>query len=323
MTIELQMDESISSHSHQRPPVPGMEKDFTMDNSSKQIKMSSIALLGCGSGRTAAQQRTATDCGSEQFAMAGHSGRRVSSSDRSKSGSTSSDHRTSQFNGLRESTLLRASSSDRSGSDSTPPCLRWAESLSFLLEDSDGVRLFKQYLDTEHNTALLDFWFACSGLQMVSENDQHKVENLVKLIFKKYVKANQLNLKSDIRKRVVDKLKGGSAHIDCNIYEEAKQHVEDILKSDMYPLFLKSDVYLQYVQAYSDSPKTSSSSVSSTRPMSAAALPTLPEEEELRQEDIVGSGPIALSLTSNNLAATIGSRSNNKEGCVLKIRIRQ
>ena len=151
---------------------------------------------------------------------------------------------------------------------------------------------------------------------MVSDSD---LNNLVKLIFKRYIKGNQLNLKADIRKRIVDRLKGGSAHVDRTILEEAKQDVENAMNNDMYPLFLKSDIYLQYVQSYNESPKTSSS-VSSTRPMSSAALPTLPEEEELRQEDILSPEPVALSLTSNNLAATIGARSNHatsSEGFVL------
>jgi hypothetical protein len=42
----------------------------------------------------------------------------------------------------------------------TPPlwCFRWAENLSNLLSDPDGVELYKNYLKTENVGELLDFW---------------------------------------------------------------------------------------------------------------------------------------------------------------------
>jgi hypothetical protein len=35
---------------------------------------------------------------------------------------------------------------------------RWAENLSNLLSDPDGVELYKNYLKTENVGELLDFW---------------------------------------------------------------------------------------------------------------------------------------------------------------------
>ena len=56
----------------------------------------------------------------------------------------------------------------------TPPSYRrWAQSLRALLQDSEGVSVFKQFLDFElaggAASNSLDFWFACNGLKLVSE----------------------------------------------------------------------------------------------------------------------------------------------------------
>ena len=68
--------------------------------------------------------------------------------------------------------------------DGTPPYSKWAESLRHLLEDSEGVKLFKKFLDTENCSNTLDFWFACQGIKLVSPSDTVKVSNLVRLIYK-------------------------------------------------------------------------------------------------------------------------------------------
>lgn len=67
---------------------------------------------------------------------------------------------------------------------SPPPCLRWAQSLHRLLEDSDGVELFRRYLQSEGKTHsdALDFWFACEGLRKQCEPE--RVQQLVKVIYK-------------------------------------------------------------------------------------------------------------------------------------------
>lgn len=74
---------------------------------------------------------------------------------------------------------------NRSPDNPSPPaCLRWAKSLYNLLEDTDGVDLFKKYLQSEgrlHADAL-DFWFACEGLRKMSEPE--RVQQLIKVIYK-------------------------------------------------------------------------------------------------------------------------------------------
>ena len=85
------------------------------------------------------------------------------------------------------------------------------------------------------------------------------------------------------------------------------------MQVDAYPLFLKSDIYVQYVQAGGESPKTAgsnnSSGSNSVRPMSSGPLPTLHEGEELSQEDIKRNAEPSLTLTPEALMFTHESRS--------------
>jgi len=203
--------------------------------------------------------------------------------------------------------------------------LRWAESLKTLLEDSEGVRLFKQFLDQEQGcSAALDFWFACTGLKMVAD-DAERVAGLAKMIYKRYVKGDRLRLSAEVRRLVVDRLR--QRQIDATLFDEAQSEVEFMMRDDAYPLFLKSDTYLQYVQSGGESPRTSGNgssncnSVSNTpspavpagadpMPVLSRPLPTVAEDEELGCDDIRHASVLQspLSLTHSTLLATRRAR---------------
>ena len=211
-----------------------------------------------------------------------------------------------------------AANSPQFTENSTPPYLKWAESIKFLLDDSDGVKLFKQFLDQDTCSNLLDFWFACKGLKMVDEGDTDRIHRVSKLIYKKYIKGDQLTLRVDIRKSIVDRLKN---EVHQNIFDPAQNEVEIMMKNDAYPQFLKSDIYLQYVQTGGESPKTSnnSSGSSSARPLSGP-LPTLHEGEELSTDDIKRSSAPALPLTQAALFNTRRARESSTSSVLNKER---
>ena len=194
----------------------------------------------------------------------------------------------------------------------TPPCCRWARSLKQLLADRDGVRLFKQFLDQEQCAATLDFWFACNGLKIVPAADSARIRSLVRLIYKKYVKSGQVSLRADVRRAIADHVRQGP--VTQALFNEAQRDIEATMRSESYALFLKSDLYLQYVQAECDSPKSTASggtavtAVEVVPPAPApgpGGLPTLHEGEELKGEDIERSSAAApLALTPSALMAT-------------------
>lgn len=173
--------------------------------------------------------------------------------------------------------------------NSTPPYLKWAESLYTLLDDRDGVQLFKTFLQQEGiGTSSVDFWFACRGLQnKIKNEDYEKYVQVIKIIHKKFIKSDKLPyVDINTKRKVTESIQ---SEIDVTIFSEAQAQVEEYMKNDTYPLFLKSDLYIQYVSKEGESPKSSNSSSgsNSARPMSSGPLPTLKEDQELQHDDFV------------------------------------
>ncbi|XP_046898258.1 axin-1-like isoform X1 [Hypomesus transpacificus] len=160
----------------------------------------------------------------------------------------------------------------------TPPYLKWAESLHSLLDDQEGIQLFRSFLRQEGCADLLDFWFACSGFRKTA--NQEKRPKLAKAIYRKYVQdgggivARQIKpaTKSFIRDCVV------RLAPDASMFEQAQTEIQTTMEENTYPLFLKSDVYLEYTRTGGESPKPPSEQ--SPRP--PGYLPTLTEDVEWR-----------------------------------------
>ncbi|KAK7111768.1 axin-1-like [Littorina saxatilis] len=182
----------------------------------------------------------------------------------------------------------------------TPPHLKWAENLNYLLEDSEGVSLFKEYLELEQGGSdELQFWFACQGLKRKA--DTGDVSNIVKVIFKTYVRFDKVKcISKDTKKEIVDRL-GQKVKLNQCVFDEAQKEVDSHLRDVSYPAFIKSDLYVQYVNNYAESPKSSHSSGSnSARPVSQSGLlPVLHEDKELASEEFTSSVGVSLSLSAS------------------------
>lgn len=168
----------------------------------------------------------------------------------------------------------------------TPPYLKWAESLHSLLDDQDGTHLFRTFLKQEDCADLLDFWFACSGFRKLeaSGGNEEKKLKLAKAIYKKYILDNnsivsrqiKAATKSFIRDCVV------RVHIEPAMLDQAQTEIQAMLEENTYPVFLKSDLYLEYTRTGGESPKLCPdlSSGSGTGMVQPGYLPTLNEDEE-------------------------------------------
>lgn len=68
--------------------------------------------------------------------------------------------------------------------ESPPTCLKWGHTLSILLEDPEGLELFKKYVETEGaiHTDQLNFYFACEGLKQ--QTDPAKIKQMIGAIYK-------------------------------------------------------------------------------------------------------------------------------------------
>ncbi|KAK0049197.1 axin-1 [Biomphalaria pfeifferi] len=175
----------------------------------------------------------------------------------------------------------------------TPPHLKWAENLSYLLEDSEGVDLFQKFMDNEleGGSEVLQFWFACQGLKRkIGLNEADKIIiDLQKVIYKRYVRGDKVRcISKEVKKEIAENVSTSST-LDKSIFDSAQEEVENYMRNVTYPAFLRSDSYVQYVQNYVESPKSSHSSGSnSARPVSQSGLlPVVHEDKELESKDFL------------------------------------
>ncbi|KFZ53521.1 Axin-1 [Antrostomus carolinensis] len=165
----------------------------------------------------------------------------------------------------------------------TPPYLKWAESLHSLLDDQDGINLFRTFLKQEDCADLLDFWFACSGfrkLEPCAANEEKRLK-LAKAIYKKYILDNNDGQTTPATKSFIKDCVM-KLQIDPDMFDQAQTEIQCMIEDNTYPLFLKSDIYLEYTRTGGESPKIYSdpSSGSGTGKGLPGYLPTLNEDEE-------------------------------------------
>lgn len=206
--------------------------------------------------------------------------------------------------------------------NNSPAYVKWAENLDFLLEDADGVTLFKNYLTEKSSVNLFEFYFAWKYLQDVEVVDTKGMSSLVKTMYKVYIKGlkgdKRLTLVSDETRQSITSLISAKQY-SKTIFDAVKDQVVEVLKRDFYLPFLKSNIYLQYIQTAEESPKESanSSGSGSARPMSTV-LPTVPEHSELdfgrvstTTENTAPDAPV-LTLTAKNMKMTERLRQESK-----------
>lgn len=171
--------------------------------------------------------------------------------------------------------LFMTSSSSSSQSSSSPSCLKWARTLSSLLEDRDGVELFKKYVESEGgiHSDRLNFYFACEGLKQ--QSDPEKVKQIIGAIYR-FLKKSELHVSEDIRRAVKSGLKD-EIILTPDVYDQMQHDVERIINETTYPNFLQSEVYLQHVQQATQSAIERSQITQATTTTTTATSSTISE----------------------------------------------
>ncbi|KAJ8728364.1 hypothetical protein PYW08_016749 [Mythimna loreyi] len=199
----------------------------------------------------------------------------------------------------REQTEGSSGSSARS--PASPPYMRWARSLHELLEDAEGVRLFRKYVGGAGGLHVdrLNFYFAVQGLRQ--ECDPSKIRQVVSAIYK-FLRKSQLAMPEELKTQVKQSLKDGS-NIEKTIFDNMEQEVTRAITETTYQSFLRSDAYVSYVSAATQ--PLSSPDASPPHPPREGAvggLATLHEGQEL------GTGGAPARLTHDALLATQSRR---------------
>ncbi|XP_028310897.1 axin-1 isoform X2 [Gouania willdenowi] len=170
----------------------------------------------------------------------------------------------------------------------TPPYLKWAESLHSLLDDQDGISLFRMFLKQQGCVDMLDFWFACSGFRKLESNkaNEEKKVKLAKAIYKKYIMDSNSIVSRQIKPATKSFIKDcvTKLHIDPAMFDQAQTEIQTMMEENTYPLFLKSNIYLEYTQTGGESPKPyiNQSPISANGKGLSGYLSTLKEYEEWR-----------------------------------------
>ncbi|XP_017770962.1 PREDICTED: axin isoform X1 [Nicrophorus vespilloides] len=173
------------------------------------------------------------------------------------------------------------------GNASPLACLEWARSLHCLLEDPDGVDLFKEYLKEEGKPHVdaLEFWFACEGLREQSEPNRTQ---LIKFIYKRFFIKSALPIGEDCKREVTRRVKSSEVQ---NVYDEAQAQVERHINFTTYANFIKSDKYLYYIQTVQN---PTGGDLRSSREASLACsvdpLPIIYEDSEFSQQQQLAHG---------------------------------
>ncbi|XP_074512138.1 axin-1 isoform X2 [Sebastes fasciatus] len=188
----------------------------------------------------------------------------------------------------------------------TPPYLKWAESLHSLLDDQDGIHLFRTFLKQEECADMLDFWFLCSGFKLeANEGNEEKKVKLAKAIYKKYILDTNGIVSRQIKPATKSFIKDCvmRLHIDPAMFDQAQTEIQTMMEENTYPLFLKSDIYLEYTRTGGESPKLYSdqSSVSGNGKGLSGYLETLNEDEEWRCDQEPEEQPECDPTPSNRL----------------------
>jgi len=204
----------------------------------------------------------------------------------------------------------------------SPIYAKWSEDLDYLLDDAEGVNLFKKYLTEENNVNLFEFYFAWKYLQALDSEAVKDIGYLVKTMNRVYIKGDKKDKKlTMIAKESEESIASqvASKQYSKSIFDPVKDQVLEILRREFYLPFFKSNIYLQYIQSLEESPKDSvnSSGSTSARPLSTA-LPTVHEDSELdlhpvssNIDNFTSDAPV-LSLTAKNMKMTERLRQESK-----------
>ena len=132
----------------------------------------------------------------------------------------------------------------------SPNYLKWSENLQLLLNDGTGVELLLKYLEQEDQDCfyMLRFWLAVRGSHQ--QPDQDHLNKCILAIYKGLFNKIKGGISDDLRRSVTQRIRHAQSEnklLDAKVFAEACKVVENVMIDRMYPNFLSSDVYLNYV----------------------------------------------------------------------------
>ena len=124
---------------------------------------------------------------------------------------------------------------------------RWRLDLIFLLEDSEGRRVFRDFLLREGHEILFDCWLACQDFKSLIP-DSSRVSDFAKEFYRKFIAYR------DPRIKIRDQTRNNVDHcfrthsISTRLYDEVELDVIEALRNPWFDRFISSDFFKRFYE---------------------------------------------------------------------------
>lgn len=108
---------------------------------------------------------------------------------------------------------------------------------------TDGLALFKAFLQREFSDENLEFWLAVEEFR--KPHDQ-RIDTKAQEIYNTFVSPQspkEIHLDSETKALIISQLR----HPNINLFDRAQRRIRSILEADAYARFCTSDLYLELV----------------------------------------------------------------------------
>uniref|UniRef100_A0A8C7Y3I6 Regulator of G protein signaling 6 n=1 Tax=Oryzias sinensis TaxID=183150 RepID=A0A8C7Y3I6_9TELE len=122
---------------------------------------------------------------------------------------------------------------------------KWGFSLEEALKDSAGRELFLKFLESEFSSENLRFWLAVQDLKKMPQEEVAQRAEEIWAEFLAEGAPSSINLDSHSYERTSQNLKDPGRYS----FEDAQDHIYNLMKSDSYARFLRSNVYQDLLNA--------------------------------------------------------------------------
>ncbi|XP_030383806.1 regulator of G-protein signaling 17 [Scaptodrosophila lebanonensis] len=126
----------------------------------------------------------------------------------------------------------------------------WGKSFDKLMKNSNGRKVFRDFLRSEFSEENILFWLACEDLK--KENSAEVVEEKARLIYEDYISIlspREVSLDSRVREIVNRNMIEPTTHT----FDEAQIQIYTLMHRDSYPRFLNSQKFKTLAQLQDNS----------------------------------------------------------------------
>ncbi|XP_007667189.1 regulator of G-protein signaling 1 [Ornithorhynchus anatinus] len=121
----------------------------------------------------------------------------------------------------------------------------WAQSLENLLANETGQDTFRGFLQSEFSEENIEFWLACEEYKKTESDHLHCKAKTIYNAFVQQDAEKQINIDYHTRESTAKMIQTPT----LTSFDEAQKIVYTLMERDSYPRFLKSEIYLNLLNA--------------------------------------------------------------------------